>query len=113
ADTVVPYENTTKISTDSFSISDPASVSKGQYIHRKASDYEAGTVLLDEGTHIGPVEIGIVASCGHATLLVSQLPRIQVFGSGNELVEIDATPADHQIRRSNASAIETALTLAG
>ena len=57
------------------------------------------------------VEAGIAASCGYATVKVSQQPRISVFGTGDELVEAGVRPEAHQVRRSNASAIEHALAM--
>jgi len=58
-------------------------------------------------------EIAVAASCGYATLTVSQQPKIAVIASGDELVEIDAPVAAHQIRRSNDYAIRAGLQLAG
>lgn len=112
ANTIIPYEDTT--ATDKgFTISEPENVESGQYIHRRASDYAEGSVLLKAGTRIGPIEAGIAASCGYARLKVNLLPRIAVLGTGDELVEVHKKPAAHQIRQSNAHAVETALNLAG
>ncbi len=44
---------------------------------------------------------------------VSKLPRIAIVATGDELVAIDATPAPHQIRQSNAYSLAAALTRAG
>jgi molybdopterin molybdotransferase len=44
---------------------------------------------------------------------VSQLPKIAVVATGDELVEVDANVAAHQIRRSNDYALRAALVLAG
>lgn len=112
ADTIIPYEDTTS-SDQGFVVSDPGSVESGQYIHRRASDYAEGSVLVKAGATMGPIEIGIAASCGYAQLKVNLLPRITVLGTGDELVAVAQKPADHQIRRSNAHAIETALNIAG
>src|SRR5690606_21801277 len=58
-------------------------------------------------------EIAVAASCGAATLTVSCQPKIAVVSTGDELVEVDAVVAPHQVRRSNDYALRAALASAG
>ncbi len=58
-------------------------------------------------------EIAVAAACGGAKLNVSRLPKIAVVATGDELVEVDAIVAPHQIRRSNDYALRAALAAAG
>jgi molybdopterin molybdotransferase len=81
----------------------------GQYIHRRGSDYPKGTTLVKEGAVLRSVEIGIAASCGYTHLKTRRLPTVSIFSTGNELVPVDLTPQDHQIRQSNAHAVRAAL----
>ncbi|WP_269538609.1 molybdopterin molybdotransferase MoeA [Cerasicoccus fimbriatus] len=111
ADTVIPYEATER-TDDAFIIVDPSDVELGQYIHRFGSDYCEGSVLVGQGCILGPAELGVAASCGYAEVLVSVRPRIAVVGTGDELVPVDAKPLPHQIRASNAVAMESALGMA-
>ena len=55
----------------------------------------------------------MAAACGHGVLTVSQLPRIAVIATGDELVEVHALVAPHQIRRSNDYALRAVLHQAG
>ncbi len=108
-DTVIPYEDTVR---DGDRLTLCAKARTGQFVHRKGSDFRAGAILVQMGSIMRAVEAGIAASCGYATVQVSQRPRITVFGTGDELVEVGARPAPHQVRRSNPSAIEHALAMA-
>jgi len=113
ANAVVPYEQTTKSSSERMSLNVPADLEPGQYIHRRGSDYAEGSVLVAAGSLLGPAAMGVAASCGYAELAVSPRPRIAIATTGDELVAAGETPAPHQIRASNGAALESALGLAG
>ena len=81
----------------------------GEAIHPRGSDHRAGAELLRPGRRIGSRESAIAATCGHTSLQVAKLPALTIVSTGDELVEVAAQPAAHQIRRSNDFAIETAL----
>jgi len=112
ADCVVPYEATERPdSTRMRLVADPPP-SPGDCIHPAGSDCAEGTSLLAEGRLIGGREIAVAASCGYASLRVAKIPSIAIASTGDELVAIEATPAPHQIRRSNDMAVETSLARA-
>jgi molybdopterin molybdotransferase len=68
----------------------------------KAEDIRQGEKVLDKGTLIRPQEIAVLASVGCAIPEVSKQPRIGIISTGDELVEPGETPAESQIRNSNA-----------
>ncbi|MBH53948.1 MAG: molybdopterin molybdenumtransferase MoeA [Opitutaceae bacterium] len=107
ADTVVPIEQVTE-SGGSFSLVESNSPTEGQFVHRQGSDQKAGDLLLAEGTLLGGKEIAVLATCGYAEVSVSQIPRIIILSTGDELVEVNETPSPFQIRKSNVYALETA-----
>jgi len=109
ADCVVQYEVTRRIDDSRMQLIDPSDHAPGDFIHEYASDRPAGDVLLKSGVLIGTREIAVAASCGYHTLSVSKKPSIAIVSTGDELVEIAATPAPHQIRRSNDVMIDAAL----
>ena len=113
ADCIVPVEEISRSATDEIVIADTFDAVAGRFIHPTASDAPAGAVLLRPGSLLGSREIGVAASCGAAFLKVSRLPRITVIATGDELVAVNETPAAHQIRQSNAHAIDCALRHAG
>ncbi|HUG10571.1 MAG TPA: molybdopterin molybdotransferase MoeA [Opitutaceae bacterium] len=111
-DTVVPVEDLIA-SENRFDIREGATINAGQGVHGMGSDARKGDVLIEAGTRLGSPAIAIAASVGMATLRTSQLPRVAVVATGDELVEVEARVADHQIRRSNDHAIRAALIAFG
>src|SRR5690606_17159319 len=87
-------------------------VAAGQSVHAKGSDFTAGELIVAKGCKLTAREIAVAASCGCVTLQVSRLPKIAVVGTGDELVEVDAVVAPHQVRRSNDYALRAALIAA-
>lgn len=68
----------------------------------KAEDIRLGEMVLEKGTLIRPQEIAVLASVGCAYPEVYKQPRIGIISTGDELVEPGETPAESQIRNSNA-----------
>ncbi|MDO7887529.1 molybdopterin molybdotransferase MoeA [Hymenobacter cheonanensis] len=85
----------------------------GHNVHAQGSDQPAGTQLLAPGLLLSPAEIAVAATVGAATLAVTRRPRLAVVSTGDEIVDIEATPLPHQIRRSNGPMLCAALALAG
>ncbi len=113
ADGVVPYEETTREGVAMTVTGATALLPVGHAIHRRGSDHRAGEVIVPAGVRLTGREIAVAAACGHAVLTVSQSPRIAVVATGDELVEVEARVAAHQIRRSNDYALRAALASAG
>jgi molybdopterin molybdotransferase len=84
----------------------------GQNVHRRGSDHRTGDVVVPAGIRLTGREIAVAAACGHAVLTVSHSPRVAIIATGDELVEVDALVAPHQIRRSNDHALRAALVRA-
>jgi molybdopterin molybdotransferase len=82
---------------------------KGQNIHYQGEDRAKGELLVEKGTLLSASEIGVGASIGKASIVVSRLPKTIIISTGNELVEIDQQPAAHQIRRSNVYRLQASL----
>jgi molybdopterin molybdotransferase len=113
ADVVVPYEQTQRDGEKVTLTGDISRIDPGTNIHRRGSDHRAGEVLVPTGTRLTGREIAVAAACGYGTLRVSQLPKIAVVATGDELVEVDHAVAPHHIRRSNDYALRAALATAG
>jgi molybdopterin molybdotransferase len=113
ADCIVPVEETSKSGADEITITSGFEHVAGRFIHTAGSDAAEGEVLLEPGVLLGSRQIGVAASCGIAMVDVSKLPRITIIPTGDELVDVDETPAPHQIRQSNGHAIRCALQCAG
>jgi len=88
-------------------------VRSGQNIHGRASDAPAGSVLVPEGQVLHGPALAVAASVGATAVEVRGRPRIAVLSTGSELVDVSETPAPHQIRVSNLSALRAGLELDG
>jgi putative molybdopterin biosynthesis protein len=85
ADAVVMVEHTQPAGSRAIEIRRAAS--PGQFVASAGSDIARGEVLLRAGTVIGSREVGILAACGIAELMVARKPRVAVLSTGDELVQ--------------------------
>ncbi|HUQ51807.1 MAG TPA: molybdopterin molybdotransferase MoeA [Gammaproteobacteria bacterium] len=108
-DTVVPVERVQRSGTIA-AIEPTASVTAEQFVHRRGSDRLAGSVVLRAGTRLGPPEMAVLAGAGRGNALVTDLPRVAVISTGDELVEAGVAVAPHQIRSTNDRAVEASVT---
>ena len=106
ADTVIRYEDLKELD-GAFEILEPTV--RGKNIHTKGSDHSKGTVLLSKNKRIKAIDINILASAGKSIVEVYCSPKVAVISSGDELVEIDETPTDYQIRKSNVYMLQSRL----
>lgn len=106
-DTVLQYEQL-KIENGVATIL-AESVNFRQNVHFKGIDRKAQDQIVAKGKKMGPAEIATAATVGKAVLQVSRLPRTAIVSTGDELVGVDQTPLPHQIRSSNAFAIQALL----
>lgn len=73
----------------------------GQHIRRRAEDFAAGDLLYSKGARIRVVDLGVLATAGHADLAVYRRPRAIVFATGDELCPLDRPLAPGQVYESN------------
>lgn len=110
ADAMLQFEDTDELIGKSFlgnlsQIGILRQVEKGLNIRYKGEDVAKGTLVLKRGTELRPSEIGILASLGHSTALVTRRPIVSVLATGNELVDIDQPLPPGRIYNSNAYTI--------
>jgi gephyrin len=111
ADAVVPVENTAR-QNGMVEIRQPV-VKPGENIRPIGTDMQAGDLLVPAGSLLGPAEVGLLASLGHADVRVGRTPRVAVISTGNELVAPGETPGPGQIRDSNRFSLALAARRAG
>jgi molybdopterin molybdotransferase len=98
-DAVIQHELSDRSDPVRFSV---AAVAPGRSVHRRAADARRDEVVLGPGTLLAAHHLAIAASVGCGTLAVRPRPRAIVLTSGDEVVDVAAAPAPHQIRNSNA-----------
>lgn len=111
-DTIIPYERI-DIHEGHALVRDPEGVTRGQHLHSRGSDAAKGTVIMPEGTRIGPAHVAALASGGCDPVQVARQPRLAILTTGNELVPVTGRVLPHQIRRSNEFALQAALGARG
>jgi molybdopterin molybdotransferase len=85
----------------------------GENIVRRGSEARQGDVLVGRGTAMGAAEIAVAAACGCAEIAVRKRPVVAIVATGDELVEVDQTPEEQQIRNSNGYALAALVAAAG
>lgn len=110
ADTVIRYEDLKEVD-GKFEIE--ADIIRGKNVHVKGSDHKAESILLQKNRRIKAIDINVLASVGKSKIVVYKNPKVAVISSGDELVEIDETPEDYQIRKSNVYMLQSRLTELG
>jgi molybdenum cofactor synthesis domain-containing protein len=73
----------------------------GQFVSRRATEIEAGEVVLRAGERVTAASLAALASFGRARVRVGARPRVAVIATGTELVPVTERPGPDQIRDSN------------
>ena len=82
-------------------------------IVRRGSEAGRGEVLLTVGTAMGGAEIALAAACGLTEIVVRERPMVAIVATGDELVDLNETPEEHQIRNSNGYALAAMVEATG
>jgi len=82
------------------------SVEVGRSIVKQGSEITKAETVLRAGVPINAAMVAALASFGYAEVSVGRRPRIAVFSTGTELVNVDEIPGRDQIRDSNNYTIE-------
>ncbi len=109
-DCVVMIEHCT-VSGDT--VTTDRTLTAGTHIAPRGCEALQGTPLLAAGSRIDYPAIALLASTGHPTVQVYRKPRVAILATGNEIVEVDQTPAPQQIRNSNAQSLAAQVERAG
>lgn len=108
ADAVVPVERIV-LEGGVAAIQDDVAVRPGLNVHAAGSDCPSGAVWVPSGARLNGPRIALAASAGYETVSVARPPRTAIVSTGDELVDVGAAVAPHQIRRSNGHGCAAAL----
>ena len=112
ADAVVMVEHVERTG-DTIRLADGRTLHPGENIVPRGAEARAGDLLLPPGTILQAAHIALAAACGRARLNVFCKPTVAIVATGDELVELTATPAPHQIRNSNSYSLAALVAQAG
>ena len=110
ADAVVMVEYTSQ-RTDSVEIK--RGVTSGENIVAQGAEAKRGSLLLARGTRLDESAIALAASVGRSRLRVFVRPSVAVLTTGDEIVDVDASPGPTQIRNSNSYSLAVQIQQAG
>ncbi len=110
ADVVVMLEHTTETGQH---VKFRKRTSPGTNIRRRAEEARRGTILLNQGTVLNPVRIGLCAAAGKAMPRVYSRPRAAIIITGEEIRRVDDSVRSHELRDSNGPALSAALNAWG
>src|SRR5271157_6647444 len=89
------------------------SVVPGENVVPRGAEARQGSLLLDRGLRLNEAAIALAASVGKAKLEVYRRPRVAVLTTGDEIVDVGATPSPTQIRNSNSYSLAVHIRQAG
>uniref|UniRef100_A0A8C2ZKL2 Gephyrin n=1 Tax=Cyclopterus lumpus TaxID=8103 RepID=A0A8C2ZKL2_CYCLU len=110
ADAVVQVEDTELLresedGTEELEVRIMVQARPGQDIRPIGHDIRRGECVLAKGTHMGPSEIGLLATVGVTDVSVHKFPVVAVMSTGNELLNPEDDLHPGKIRDSNRSTL--------
>ena len=112
ADAVVMVEHV-EIADSRIRLSEGRTLRPGSHIVPAGSEARRGDPLVPAGIRLAASHIAALAAVGATQVEVFAKPRVGILATGDELVEIAASPKPHQIRNSNSASLTAQVTLAG
>ncbi len=107
ADAVIPVEETDFHNRDAGSAAPEFvelynSATAGTNVRPRGMDVRAGDVVMNKPRAIKPQDLGLLAMLGIANVVVHRKPRVALFSSGDELLDVNAPLEPGKIRDSNS-----------
>lgn len=85
----------------------------GSNITPIAGEVASGELLIERGTRIGPGEAAILATFGFSEVKVYAKPKVAIFSTGSELLQVDDELQPGKIRNSNSFMLAAQVESAG
>jgi molybdopterin molybdotransferase len=110
ADAVVMIEHTSR---EGHVVRFERAAQPGQNFVPRGSEAAAAQTILTPGMRVGYAELALAAQVGAGHLRCATRPRVAILSTGDEVVLIDETPGEFQIRNSNSVSLAAQVRMAG
>ena len=110
ADAVVMVEHTVR---ENGIVRVDRSAEPHQFINPRGCEATAHETVLHAGKRLDYTDIAMLAAVGRSKVKVYARPEVAIIATGDEIVEVHETPADFQIRNSNAYSLAAQVSRAG
>jgi molybdopterin molybdotransferase len=110
ADAVVMVEHTRRID-GRVHIEGPAE--PRQFINPQGCEAARDQTVLQAGKRLDYADIAMLAAFGRTHVRVFRKPEVAIVATGDEIVEVSASPTEYQIRNSNAYSLAAQVTRSG
>ncbi|HTW63526.1 MAG TPA: gephyrin-like molybdotransferase Glp [Bryobacteraceae bacterium] len=110
ADSVVMIEHCTLADSR---VHVPRTLTAGENVSLHASQARANDVLLEAGHRLGFADCALLAMVGAPEVQVFARPKVAILATGDEIVEVEDTPLDYQVRNSNVQSLAVQVRSAG
>src|SRR5262249_27815606 len=84
-----------------------------QFINARGGEAKHGSLLVPAGTRVDASHVATLAMVGKPTVEVFTRPSVAILATGDEIVEVEAPPAPHQIRNSNSHMLAALVAASG
>lgn len=103
ADAMVMVEYTEHLDDRTIAVYRPAAPNSG--IMNRGDDFREGQLLFRRGHRITVKDVGMLAAIGKDRISVFQKPRVSILSTGDEIIDVSATPKPGEVRDINSYTI--------
>jgi molybdopterin molybdotransferase len=89
------------------------SCASGENLVPTGREVRAGQEMLPRGTRLNFAHMAVASAVGKARLHIYKKPRVAILSTGDELVELERQPSEHQIRNSNSYSLAAQVLAVG
>lgn len=103
AESVVMIEDTEVLDDETIAVF--RAVTLGDNVIHKGDDIAEGTIVLNKGKQLTPVDIGVLSALGISEVEVSAKMKVTILSTGDEIIEIDQEASLGQIYDINGNVL--------
>lgn len=88
-------------------------VRTGDFINAKGAEACTGAIVIDPGVRLDFAHIGVLATVGMTEVPVYRQVQVAILATGDEIVDGNQRPLEHQIRNSNSHTLAAQVRRSG